>query len=57
MTVTDTSTLALVEAILEVGRKRKAILDRLRAALESGDNDRALELARELCGLKDEQSN
>lgn len=55
--MTDTSTLGIVDAILEVGRERKAVLEMLRAALESGDNDRALELARQLCGLKNEERN
>lgn len=55
--MTDTSTLGVVHAILEVSRERKAVLDQLRAALKSGDSVRALELARQLCGLKDEQGD
>lgn len=51
------SIIGVVDAILKVSKERKAILDRLRTALESGDADQALELARQLCGLKDEQSN
>jgi hypothetical protein len=46
-----------VDAILEVGRQRKAVLDHLRAALQSGDDSQALDLARELCGLENEESN
>jgi len=41
----------VVDAILEVSRQRKSLLDRLRAALQSGDDTVALELARQLCGL------
>ena len=47
----------VVDAILEVGRQRNAILDRLRAALQSGDNSQALNLARQYCGLTHEESD
>jgi len=47
----------VVEAVLEVGRHRKAILQRLRAALECGDTKNALNFARQLCGLSNEESN
>lgn len=47
----------IVDAILEVGRQRKIVLDQLRAALQSGDDRQALELARQLCGLPNEKSN
>jgi hypothetical protein len=47
----------VVEAILEVGRQRKAILQRLRNALECGDTDNALKFARQLCGLPNEEGN
>lgn len=46
----------MVDAILEVGRQRKAVLDKMRAALQSGDDSGALELARKLCGLHNEES-
>ena len=46
----------VVDAILEAGQQRKLLLDRMRAALESGANSQALELARQLCGL-DEKSH
>ena len=53
-----TSTPGLVDAILEVGRQRKTVLDQLRCALESGDNERALVFARQLCGMEThEKSN
>ena len=41
----------VVNAILEVGRQRKALLDQLRAALLSGNVPEALGFARHLCGL------
>jgi hypothetical protein len=47
----------VVEAILEVGRHRKATLQRLRAALERGDTENALNFARQLCGLANEEGN
>jgi hypothetical protein len=46
----------IVDAILEVGLERQGILDQLRAALVSVDNESALKLARKLCGLSDEES-
>lgn len=47
----------VVDAVLEVGRQRKAVLDKMRAALQSGDDSGALKLARQLCGLQNEESN
>ena len=41
----------IVDAILEVGRQRSALLTQLRVALESGAEREALTLARRLCGL------
>jgi len=41
----------VVDAILEVGRQRKALLAQLRIALEAGNDEEALNLARRLCGL------
>jgi len=43
----------LVDAILGVGRERKALLDQLRASLESGNDTEALRFARQYCGLTD----
>jgi hypothetical protein len=40
-----------VEAILEVAKQRKTLLDQLRATLESGNDTAALRFARQLCGL------
>jgi hypothetical protein len=41
----------VVDAILEVSRQRKFLLDQLRSALQSGNDAGALQLARQLCGL------
>jgi hypothetical protein len=41
----------VVDAILKVGRERNALLDKMRAALEKGNDCHALNLARQLCGL------
>jgi hypothetical protein len=46
-----------VDAILEVGRQRKAVLEELRAALQSGNDLQALDIARQLCGLQHAESN
>lgn len=48
----------LVDAVVEVGRQRAALLRSLKAALQCGNNEEALRLSRELCGLSnDEESN
>ena len=46
----------LVDAILEVGRQRRALLDEMRSALQSGDSEKALKLLSQYCGLTDEKS-
>ena len=48
---------ALIEAALQIAQERREIMVKLRAALESGDGARALELARELCGVDYEKGN
>jgi hypothetical protein len=53
---TGVSVSGVVDAILEVGRQRNVLLVRLRSALQSGDNTQALNLARQLCGLQNEES-
>jgi hypothetical protein len=53
---TGVSVSGIVDAILEVGRQRNALLTKLRAALQSGENTQALNLARQLCGLQNEES-
>ena len=48
----------IVDAILEVGRQRHALLGHLRSALQSGQNELALTVARQLCGIsKHEESH
>jgi hypothetical protein len=47
----------LVDAILEVSRQRKAILDQVRSALLSGNDAEALRFARKLCGLPAKDRN
>jgi hypothetical protein len=47
----------VVEAILEVGRQRNSLLESMRLALESGDNETALTFARQLCGINHEKSH
>ncbi len=42
---------ALLDAVVEIGQARAKILVALKAALLRGDNDEALERARELTGL------
>ncbi len=44
----------LVEAIREVGRQRAALLAAMKAALEGGDNEQALSLGKQLCGIANE---
>ena len=54
----DSSSLGgLAEAALEIARRRRETLVRLRAALERGDTTEALRLAKELCGVKHEQES
>lgn len=42
-----------VDAILVVGAERRELLNQLRAELVSGNDQRALQLARHYCGLVD----
>jgi hypothetical protein len=55
--ISEPNMAGVVDAILEVGRQRGALLEQLRAALQSGDDTKALNLARQLCGLGNEESN
>ena len=55
--ISEPNTSGIVDAILEVGRQRVALLGQLRSALESGDDSKALNLARQLCGLENEESD
>lgn len=47
----------LVEAALEIAERRTNTLRELRVALERGDNDLALSIARKVCGLNDQKSH
>jgi hypothetical protein len=47
----EVSLSGLVDAILEVGRQRKVLLDQVRCALVSGNDAEALRFARQLCGI------
>ncbi len=47
----------IVDAILDVGRQRNALLAQLRSALESGAEKEALILAKRLCGVTHEEGN
>lgn len=47
----------IVDAILEVGRQRHALLKKMRDAIKGGDKEQALNLASQLCGLVDEKGN
>ena len=42
----------LLDAALEIGRKRQDILQRMKAAFEKGDDTEALRAGKELCGLE-----
>lgn len=41
-----------LDAAMQIGAAQREILRKMRAALQQGDNERALDLARELCGLE-----
>jgi hypothetical protein len=41
----------LIEAAIEISRKRTQMMEQMRKALEGGDDQRALHLARALVGL------
>jgi hypothetical protein len=55
--ISESNTAGIVDAILEVGRQRAALLEDLRSALQCGNEPKALHLARQLCGLDNEESN
>jgi hypothetical protein len=44
-----------IEVLLEMARQQIALVDRLRTALEAGDERRALSLARFIAGLTAEE--
>jgi hypothetical protein len=47
----------LVNKALEISERRAETLGKLKAALLSGEDSKALELAREYCGIDHAQSN
>jgi len=47
---------AVIDAISEIARERTKILEAMRAALLRGDDEEALERARELTGLPPKQA-
>ena len=53
----DPSLTGVVEAALEIARKRRDTLARLRAAVESGDNTKVFEIARELWGVENDEES
>ena len=54
---TERNLSGVVEAIVRVGRERNSLLERMRLALESGDENTALMFARQLCGINHEKGN
>jgi hypothetical protein len=47
----------VLDAALEIARRRRDTLAQLRAALEAGNQEQAITLAKELCGLTHEQES
>lgn len=47
----------VIDAALEIARKRKETLGQLKTALLDGDTDEAIKLARDLCGIDHEQES
>jgi hypothetical protein len=47
----------LMSKLLEIARKRRVVLEQMRQAIEAGDNDSVLVLAKKLTGIDDEQRN
>jgi len=46
------STDGLIEVALQIAEKRKAILNEMRAALQSNDDKKLKKLALQLCGIE-----
>lgn len=53
----DISVNGVIDAIMEVGAQRTALLGNMRRALMTGNEKQALSFARQLCGLPDEKSS
>jgi hypothetical protein len=46
----------VLDAALEICRQRRETLGLLRAALQANEHDKAISLAKELCGLTDDEA-
>lgn len=46
---------SLIDAALEISRKRSETLQKLKGALESGQTEEALRIAKLLCGINNEE--
>jgi hypothetical protein len=46
-----------LEVIIDIANRRAELIDQLQEALKSGDTLAALDLARRVCGLPDEEPN
>ena len=55
--VMENSSQGIIEAAREIAARRRETLSRLRAALECGDTEQVLNIARELCGVNHEQES
>lgn len=47
---------ALIQKALAIAQKRAENLDRLKRALQKGEDEKALAIARELCGIAHERT-
>jgi hypothetical protein len=47
----------MIERLLEIGKKRRAILTQMREAIRLNDHEAVFQLARKLTGLSDEECN
>jgi hypothetical protein len=47
----------IVDAAVEISERRRETLATMKEALERGDSEEALEYARQLCGIDDEESD
>lgn len=45
----------IAELALRVGREKREQLASLKVALKAGDNEKALSIARKLCGMEDDE--
>ena len=57
MKQTQESVKGTVAAVLKIGRERKLVLEKMKAALESGNDSEALKFARLYVGITNEASH